>query len=403
MSPSIAQLEAAEVKKTLQNGNQASAPAEPAQLDASLLQKTLTDSPKPVPAWKAPELAQQRTTTDHMITATWTEKSGWAAPCLVPYGPLSLEPTASTLQYATTCFEGMKAYRGHDGALRLFRPDLNCARMQNSAARIALPSFPASELLALISALLAQDAPRWLPRDQPGTFLYVRPTLIATDPSLGVQKPKEALLYVVLSMFLPFDENPKGLRLLASEADTVRAWPGGFGYAKVGANYGPTLVAQGAARKMGFDQVLWLLPGLNGGLGVTEAGASNFFVVWKTKEGKVEMVTAPLGNKIILDGVTRRSLVELSRERLKDVSMVERDFEMGEIVEAADEGRLLEAFTAGTAFFVSSVCEIRFGERDLELELDEGGNGKYAGLLKDWMKDIMYGPAKPEWGCVVEE
>lgn len=338
-----------------------------------------------------------------VITASWTEHTGWSAPELKPYGHLSLEPTTSALQYATSCFEGMKAYRGNDGALRLFRPDLNCIRMQNSAARIALPSFPASELLTLISALLAQDAPRWLPRDQPGTFLYVRPTMIATDPSLGVQKPKEALLYIVLSMFLPFDENPKGLRLLASEQDTVRAWPGGFGYAKVGANYGPTLVAQGAARRMGFDQVLWLLPRPDGGLSVTEAGASNFFVVWKTREGAVEMVTAPLGNKIILDGVTRRSLVELARERLQGVSMVEREFEMREIVEAADEGRLVEAFTAGTAFFVSSVCEIRFGERDIKLELDEGGNGEYAGVLKGWMKEIMYGPAKREWGFVVEE
>jgi branched-chain amino acid aminotransferase len=144
------------------------------------------------------------------------------------------------------------------------------------------------------------------------------------------------------------------MKLLASTTG-VRAWPGGFGYAKVGANYGPSLMANGEARARGYDQVLWLLNGQ-----VTEAGASNFFVLWKSREGKPQLVTAPLGDKIILDGVTRRSILQLTRERLSDgriglgpVEIVERQFTMEDVLEAVNEGRIMEAFAAGTA--VSSI------------------------------------------------
>lgn len=181
--------------------------------------------------------------------------------------------------------------------------------------------------------------------------------------------PKEALLFIIACCFPAFDE-PKGavvadkssitevgipasltrkagLRLLASKDDMVRAWPGGFGSAKVGANYGPSLVAQGEARERGYDQILWLF-GKDGD--VTEAGASNVFVVWKTRDGRTQLVTAPLGDKIILDGVTRRSVLELARERLwKELECVERKFTMSEVAEAAEEGRLVEAFACGTA------------------------------------------------------
>jgi branched-chain amino acid aminotransferase len=140
------------------------------------------------------------------------------------------------------------------------------------------------------------------------------------------------------------------MKLLASQ-DGVRAWPGGFGYAKVGANYGPSLMANSEARARGYDQVLWLLDGL-----VTEAGASNFFVVWRSKEGKLQLVTASLDHKIILDGVTRRSILQLARERLTDssseldpIEIVERNFSMDELAEVVKEGRIVEAFAAGTA------------------------------------------------------
>jgi branched-chain amino acid aminotransferase len=329
-----------------------------APLDASKLIFTPTTTPQVVPEANDPVACMTSQCTDHMITVTWTSAAGWAAPELKAYGPFSIMPTASVLHYATECFEGMKAYRGFDGKLRLFRPDCNARRMLTSATRIALPAFEPTELEKLVIALMEVDGARWLPKSRPGSFLYLRPTMIGTSPRLGPQMPGEAMLYIVASFMQNMDDSVSGMKLLASQDDMVRAWPGGFGYAKVGANYGPSLIAQGEARARGYDQILWLFGEENL---VTEAGASNFCVVWRTREGKLQLVTASLEDKIILDGVTRRSLLQLARERLADgksgleaIEIVERKYSMKEVSEAVEEGRMVEAFACGTAVSIST-------------------------------------------------
>ncbi len=253
--------------------------------------------------------------------------------------------------------------------------------------------------------------------------------MIATDPALGVQRPKEALLYIILCCFPDMSVSlaapappalngaatnghakagSTGLKLLASNEDSIRAWPGGFGYAKVGANYGPTLVAQGEARARGFDQVLWIL-GHEGY--VTEAGASNFFVIWRSKEtGRLELVTAPLEERIILEGVTRASVLQLAKERLaktvgevEQVDVVERRFVMDDIISAYKDGRLVEAFGAGTAFFIAPVALIHFRGKEIHVPTAEGESGVYTRTIKKWLWDIMYGNESHEWGIVVDE
>ena len=364
-----------------------------------------------------------------MLTCTWNIATGWGTPEIKPYGPFNIMPTASVLHYATECFEGMKAYRGHDGKLRLFRPERNCARMLKSATRISLPGFDPKELQALIERFIAVDAPRWLPEEQKDNFLYLRPTMIGTAAAIGVQKPAEALLFVIAVCFPPLDEpekapgalpqapsqavsngvvskkvessKGKGMRLLASKEDMCRAWPGGFGNAKVGANYGPSLMAQAEAKARGYHQILWLL---SEECYVTEAGASNFFVLWRTKERKLQLVTAPLGDGVILEGVTRQSVLDIVREKLADeVEVVERKYTMHEVVEAAEEGRLVEAFGSGTAFFVAPVSDIHFRGKDIELPLAKGEEATYAMSIKGWLKDIMYGNVQHGWGVVVDE
>jgi branched-chain amino acid aminotransferase len=156
------------------------------------------------------------------------------------------------------------------------------------------------------------------------------------------------------------------LKLLTSTPDTIRAWPGGFGYAKLGANYGPSLAAHGKAQAQGFDQVLWLF---GEDRQVTEAGASNFFIVWENAQtGKRELVTAPLENQLILPGVTRRSVLELARSRLNQavgdleaVEIVEKTFTISEVEAAWKEGRVVEAFVCGTAvcYFLSIIFRAR--------------------------------------------
>ena len=380
----------------------ASAAAPLAELDPSKLKVTLTALPRPLRQPEAPaQWGRTDATTDHMITVRWTDTVGWLAPELRPYGRLDLWPTASCLHYATECFEGLKAYRGHDGKLRLFRPARNAARLLVSASRIACPSFPPHAVEALIAALLAVDAARWLP--EPCSFLYVRPAVIGTGRALGMHRPREALLYIVLALFPALDAP---LRLLASPAESVRAWPGGFGFAKVGANYGPSLLAQGEARRRGYDQVLWLF---GRDAAVTEAGAANFFCVVRPKAApasapaRPQLLTAPLGDKTILDGVTRRSVLDLAADRLAaELEVAERTFTMAELARAHDDGRLLEAFAVGTAYFVAPVMAIHFGGRDLA-PARAGQPGSYTARLKQWLADIMYGRCPHEWAVVVDE
>lgn len=202
------------------NGNGISNSHALAELDASKLVYTRTKTPRPVPTEAEACAGTETVCTDHMILCVWNAATGWAAPELRPYGPLSLMPTASVLHYATECFEGLKAYRGHDGRLRLFRPDCNARRFLQSATRIALPGFRPAELERLLLALMAADGPRWLPRDRPGSYLYLRPALIGTSPQLGVQAPHEATLFVTASFMPRMDMPPGGMRLHTSPEDS---------------------------------------------------------------------------------------------------------------------------------------------------------------------------------------
>ncbi|RDW90724.1 branched-chain amino acid aminotransferase, cytosolic [Aspergillus mulundensis] len=388
----------------------------PAELDASVVKITRSTELRHVPLPGSSEELSHSYCTDHMVTARWTAAGGWETPEVKPFQNLSIPPTASCLHYATECFEGMKVYRGYDGKLRIFRPDLNGERLSNSAIRASLPSFRYQELKALIAKLMQIDGLRWLPKSQPGRFLYLRPTLIGSGTQLGVQAPAEALLFIIAvpwpdpaSRLKVVPGEALGLKLLASTPDTIRAWPGGFGYAKLGANYGPSLAAHGKAQAQGFDQVLWLF---GEDRQVTEAGASNFFIVWENAEtGKRELVTAPLENQLILPGVTRRSVLELARSRLNQtvgdlgaVEVVEKTFTIGDVEAAWKEGRVVEAFVCGTAFFITPVKLIRNGNVDIPL-LKPGQTAGYAAQIKSWLEAIMYGKEgaeNHEWAYLIE-
>ncbi|KAM0332413.1 hypothetical protein ACHAQA_002693 [Verticillium albo-atrum] len=371
-------------------------------LEADQLSYDLTPSPRLVPSANEINTGEETICSDHMVVACWKESAGWARPTLKPYGPLSLMPTASSLHYATECFEGLKAYRGYDGRLRVFRLERNASRLLMSAERISLPGFNPPEVKKLILALLSVDGPRWLPKDSAGSFLYVRPTVIGTQPQLGVQKPKEAMLFILASLMPRLDDKEGGLRLHTSPGDAIRAWVGGFGHAKIGANYGPSVLPLHQASSQGFQQILWLY-GEQGEC--TEAGGANFFVVWKRKDGKTELVTAPLDDKLILDGITRRSCLELARERLSgDLDVVERKYTIAEVIEADADGRLLECFVAGTAWFICAVSQIRHRDTDVHPPMgSDGKGGEVTSKIKGWLTDIVCGRVEHEWAEVVPE
>lgn len=291
---------------------------------------------------------------DHMLSVEWTKEDGWHAPCILPYQNLSLDPATCVFHYAFECFEGMKAYKGSDGKIRLFRPDKNMARFNKSASRIALPNFQPPDLINLIAKLVKMDE-CFIPGER-GYSLYLRPTLIGTQTTLGISPPESAMLFVIASPVGPY--YPTGFKAISLEATNyaVRAWPGGVGDKKLGANYAPCVLPQKEAASRGHQQNLWLFGEEEF---VTEVGTMNMFVAIRTKDGQKELITAPLDGTI-LEGITRDSILTLARERLAPEGWVvsERKYTMTEIDEAAREGRLIEAFGAGTAAIVSPVRTI---------------------------------------------
>lgn len=301
----------------------------------------------------------------------------------------------------------MKAYRDAQGGIRLFRPDKNMARMNRSAARIALPTFEPEVMIRLISQLVKLDE-RFIP-NQKGYSLYIRPTMIGTQRTLGVGPPGSALLYVIASPVGPY--YPTGFKAISLEATTyaVRAWPGGVGNSKIGANYAPCIVPQMQAAARGMHQNLWLFEDLDPQTGekvdyLTEVGTMNLFVALQHKDGSKELVTAPLDGTI-LEGVTRDSVLSLARERLASQGwqINERKCTMQEVAAAAAEGRLLEVFGAGTAAVVSPVRAISWREEMIDCGLPAGEEaGPIAKQMKEWMERIQYGDEEHPWSVKID-
>ncbi|KAL6886414.1 aminotransferase [Trichoderma longibrachiatum] len=366
-------------------------------LDASRL--TIEKTKKPKPLSKPENLVFGKEFTDHMLAIEWTKEDGWLEPRITPYQNLSLDPATCVFHYAFECFEGMKAYRDKNGDIRLFRPDKNMARLNKSAARIALPTFEPTALIELIAKLTKLDA-RFIPAHR-GYSLYLRPTLIGTQSTLGVGAPGSALLFVIASPVGPY--YPTGFKAVSLEATNyaVRAWPGGVGDKKLGANYAPCIVPQQEAASRGFQQNLWLFGEEEY---VTEVGTMNMFAVLKDKAtGQKELVTAPLDGTI-LEGVTRDSVLHLARERLapEGWKISERKFTMRELAEASKEGRLLEAFGAGTAAIVSPIRKISWKGELVDCGLKETEeSGEIAAKVKEWMEAIQYGDVEHEWSVKV--
>jgi branched-chain amino acid aminotransferase len=269
-----------------------------------------------------------------MLEVEWDMEQGWGAPRIIPFQNISMHPASTCLHYAIECFEGMKAYKGPKGELRLFRPDKNMERMNNSMARLAMPTIAGSNgFLDAIKELVKIDE-SWVP-SQEGYSLYIRPTAIGTGEVLGVHASEKVKLFCILSPVGPYYKSGfKPVKLFADNKN-VRAWPGGVGNAKVGGNYAPTILpSQKAALEHGCSQILWLYGEEHQ---ITEVGAMNIFFLFKKAGGKMELVTPPLTRGDILPGVTRASVLELART-WGDVEVNERFLTIHEIIEAEKNG-----------------------------------------------------------------
>ncbi|XP_028557512.2 branched-chain-amino-acid aminotransferase, mitochondrial [Podarcis muralis] len=355
---------------------------------ASDLQVELNKHPKSKPDPK--DLVFGKYFTDHMLMIEWSQEKGWGKPHIKPFQNLSLHPASSALHYSVELFEGMKAFRGPDKRIQLFRPMMNMNRMLRSALRASLPPFDKSELLECIRRLIHLDQD-WVPHAE-ATSLYIRPTFIGTEPSLGVAKSRHALLYVILgpvgAYFTTGTFSPVSL---LADPRFVRAWMGGVGDCKVGGNYGPTIYVQMEAAKEGCQQVLWLYGDDHQ---ITEVGTMNIFVLWKDQQGDLELVTPPL-NGIILPGVIRQSLLDLARE-WGEFKVSEKVITMAEVIQGLEENRVKEMFGAGTACVVCPVNKIFYQGKNYHIPTMENGPEIAKRFLKE-LTDIQYGRIASDW------
>lgn len=326
--------------------------------------------------------------TDHMFMMNYTDDKGWHDPRIVPFQNLSLSPATAVFHYAQEMFEGLKAYKTADGKVQLFRPQKNIERLNNTNRRMCIPEIDPDDVLEAIKAVVKTDED-WIPEEE-GKSLYIRPFIIATDPMLGVHPSHSYLFCIILSpvgAYYATGINPVKIYV---EPEYVRAVKGGTGFAKVGGNYAASLKGQEVAEKLGYAQVLWL-DGIHHKY-VDEVGAMNvFFVI----DG--EIITPTLENGNILPGVTRDSAIQLLRSWGYKVS--ERLLSIDEIREAADNGKLDEAFGTGTAAVISPIGELN--EAGKVMIINEGKIGPISQRLYNNLTGIQWGTVEDTMGWTV--
>ncbi len=317
--------------------------------------------------------------TDHMFVMDYHEGRGWHDPSIIPYQPISLDPSAAVLHYAQAVFDGLKAFRGSDKAIRLFRGSRHAERLNHSCAKLVIPRLDPEMVFSSFRELIRIDQD-WVP-STPGTALYLRPTVIATEPFLGVRPAKSYRYFLIMSpVGSYYAEGMAPVKILATDK-YVRAVAGGLGAAKAAGNYAASLYAAEEAKKQGYTQVLWL-DGLHHKY-LDEVGTMNIML----KIGD-EVVTPPLSDSI-LAGITRDSILTLLRDWGHKVS--ERPVSIDEIQEAAQRGALAEMWGTGTAAVVSPVGEL--GYKGKNIVINGGKTGPLTQKLYDAIVGIQYGTA----------
>jgi branched-chain amino acid aminotransferase len=324
--------------------------------------------------------------TDRMLLVEWKADQGWCDPRIEPYAPFVLDPACLVFHYAQEIFEGLKAYKWADGRIALFRPEMNARRFNQSGDRLCLPPVPEELFLKGIEQLVSLERD-WIPTAD-GTSLYIRPTMIAVEPVLGVKPSDHYYFYVILSpvgAYYAAGFNPINIMV---EDHYVRAVPGGTGEAKCGGNYASSLKAGLEAKKKGYDQVLWL-DGRERRY-IEEVGAMNMFFAYGT-----HIVTAAL-NGSILSGVTRDSVLKLAPTL--GLTVEERQIDVNDLMADIRSGKVTEAFGSGTAAVISPVGKLCY--KDDCLQLTGGRVGEVTRRLYDTLTGIQTGKLKDEFGWV---
>ncbi|MFJ8645341.1 branched-chain amino acid aminotransferase [Streptomyces sp. NPDC093546] len=325
--------------------------------------------------------------TRHMVLSRWTPESGWSPLELAPHAALELSPAAMALHYGQAVFEGLKAYPRRDGSLALFRPDVNAERFNRSAERLAMPHLPVERFTEACEVVVRADAGE-VPQG-PGQSLYLRPFMIAVEPSLGVRPSREYLFAVIASPVDYFFADGYQAIDVWCAPDHIRAAPGGTGAAKCAGNYAGSLAAKAEALARGCHEVLWL--DAREHRWVEELGAMNFFCVTRDKAGGPVLATPRLSGTI-LAGNTRGSLIELASAL--GIPTVQRPISLEELT--AGDGRVTEAFACGTAASVVPIGAVTTSSG--RSVIADGRPGEVTTRLRDELAAIQYGDRDDRFG-----
>lgn len=325
--------------------------------------------------------------TDHMFMMNYAPGVGWHDPRIEPYGPLALDPSTIVFHYGQAVFDGLKAFRAPSDDVALFRPQQHLRRLNTSAARLCIPALDDIFTLAALKALVRLDAD-WVPRTA-GCSLYIRPTIIATDPALGVHPSQTYCFFVIMSpVGAYYPEGFTPVKILVEDR-YVRAVTGGLGAAKAPANYAASLLAAEEAQAQGFTQVLWL-DGITHRY-IEEVGSMNIFFIIDD-----ELVTPPLEGAI-LDGVTRDSVITLAHRW--GIRVAERRIGIDDILAAHGAGNLTEVFGTGTAAVISPVCELFY--KGHSIVINDRKVGPWTQRIYDALTAIQWGAAPDPLGWMV--
>jgi len=326
--------------------------------------------------------------TDHMFSMDYTEGIGWHDPKIIPYAPLSLDPSCMIFHYGQAIFEGLKAYKGANGDILLFRPRKNMERINVSNERLCIPPIDVDFAVEAVKTLVDVEKD-WIPKSE-GTSLYIRPFIIATDPYLGVRPSHTYKFLIILSPVGAYYKEGINPVKIYVESNYVRAVKGGIGYAKTPGNYAASLKAQMEAKEKGYTQVLWL-DGVEKKY-VEEVGTMNVFF-----KINGEVITPSLEGSI-LAGITRDSTIELLHSM--GVKVTERRISIEEIYEAHDKGTLEEAFGTGTAAVISPIGELNWNGRIIQI--NDGKIGEISSKVYNAITGIQSGKLEDTFGWTVK-
>lgn len=312
---------------------------------------------------------------DHMFSLEYRDGS-WQNARIMPFEEMTFSPAMATIHYGQTVFEGMKAFRGKNDTIQIFRLEEHLERLNRSCRRMCIPEVDTRLLEKAMKKLITVDSV-WVP-EKHGNALYIRPVIFATDACLGV-KPSQTYRLLILTSPVGayYKEGFNPVRLTTTD-EYIRAAKGGSGYIKTACNYGPTLLPAQKAKEEGYTQIIWL--DAKEHKYIEEVGTMNIFFMI---DG--ELHTPALGGSI-LGGITRDSVITLAGDW--DIPVHERSIAIDEIFEAYRGGTLEEVFGTGTAAVISPVGSIHHeGET---VVTDEKRIGPFARKLFDTITGIQY-------------